>query len=201
MASDPYSAIISSALDLVGGTLQSIPYLVPTAYDKSNRQRLKELQRMSELDALGLTEEERQALFNAYAQTARAGREAVQGQTEAAAQAFSAAGTGQALKQAQLGQEAQARTEADIQARVLAADQARAQQLAQELEDRLAYKAQRQQQQISAATSLFMPLLGSAQEGVAMGKTTRAPEGAPAQAEELDDETKSLLNELYNFTE
>lgn len=201
MASDPYSAIISAGLDLVGGTLGAIPAMVPTAYDKANRKRIKELQRMSELDALGLTEEERQALFNAYARTAQAGREAAQAQTEAAAQAFSSAGTGQALKQAQLGQEAQARTEADIQARVLAADQARAQALAQELEDRLAFKAQRQKEQISAATSLFMPLIGSAQEGTALGQTTRQPTPEEGQGEVLDEETKSLLDELFNFGE
>lgn len=201
MAADPYSAIIGAGLDLVGGALGAIPAMVPTAYDKSNRQRIKELQRMSELDALGLTEEERQALFNAYARTAQAGREAAQAQTEAAAQAFSSAGTGQALKQAQLGQEAQARTEADIQARVLAADQARAQALAQELEDRLAYRAQRQKEQISAATSLFMPLVGSAQEGTALAQTTRQPTPEEGQGEVLDEETKSFLDELFNFGE
>lgn len=201
MAADPYSALISTGLDLVGGTLSAIPSLVPTAYDKANRKRIKELERMSELDALGLTEEEKQALFGAYARTAQAGREAAQAQTEAAAQAFSSAGTGQALKQAQLGQEAQARTEADIQARVLAADQARAQALAQELEDRLAYRAQRQKEQISAATSLFMPLIGGAKEQGALAQTTRQPTAEEQQGEILDEETKSLLNELYNFGE
>ena len=176
MATDAYSALISAGLDLLGGTLQAIPQMVVTDYDKSNRKRLKELQRMSELDALGLTEEEKQVLYNAYEQTAQAGRESLAGQQEAAAQAFSANASGQALKAAQLGQEQQAKTSADIQARVTAADQARAQALQQELEDRLAYKAQRTQQQVAAATSLLMPLVSSGKETTALARTAKTPE-------------------------
>lgn len=204
MATDAYSALISAGLDLIGGTLQAIPQMVVTDYDKSNRKRLKELQRMSELDALGLTEEEKQVLYNAYEQTAQAGRESLAGQQEAAAQAFSANASGQALKAAQLGQEQQAKTSADIQARVTAADQARAQALQQELEDRLAYKAQRTQQQVAAATSLLMPLVSSGKETTALARTAKTPEDITSAdvtdpTKDLSDEEKDYLDSLYNF--
>ena len=202
---DPYTALIGAGLDLVSGTLNAIPQMVVTDYDKSNKKRLKELQRMSELDALGLTEEEKQVLYNAYEQTAQAGRESLAGQQEAAAQAFSANASGQALKAAQLGQEQQAKTSADIQARVTASDQARAQALQQELEDRLSYKAQRTQQQVAAATSLLMPLVSSAKEGTALAKTAKTPE--EVKSSDVTDPTKDLnadeqefYDELYTWT-
>jgi hypothetical protein len=205
MSGDPYSALIGAGLDLIGGTLQSIPQMVPTAYDKNNKKRLKELQRMSELDALGLTEEEKQVLYNAYEQTAQAGRESLAGQQEAAAQAFSANASGQALKAAQLGQEQQAKTSADIQARITAADQARATALQQELEDRLAYKAQRTQQQVAAVTSLLMPLVSGAKEGAALDRTTSAPEvvtneTAVDATKDLTDDEKAYYDSLYDWS-
>ncbi len=202
---DPYSALIGAGLDLVSGTLNAIPQMVVTDYDKSNKKRLKELQRMSELDALGLTEEEKQVLYNAYEQTAQAGRESLAGQQEAAAQAFSANASGQALKAAQLGQEQQAKTSADIQARVTASDQARAQALQQELEDRLSYKAQRTQQQVAAATSLLMPLVSSAKEGTALAKTAKTPEEVTSTdvtdpKKDLTDDEQDFYDQLYDWT-
>jgi len=194
---DGYAQLLSGALDLVSGTMNAIPYLVPTQYDKNNKKRLKELERLAEIEALGLTEEEKQSLFSSLSRTAEGGRDDIRGLMEASLQSIDTSG-GQALKRAALAQEQAARLETDLGSRVQAADEARAAALAQEFEDRLAYKGQRQQQQIQAATSLFMPFVNSMSESAALSQTTKGETGEEVKTLE-EEEEEQLLSEFDDW--
>ncbi len=179
---DPYSAIIGTAADAVTGIASGIPYLIPTASDKENKKRLKELKRLRDLNALGLTEAEKQDYFSALNQAAQASREDITSKMESGTQAFNTGASGRELALAKAGEEAMGRIGTTIGQAVKQEDIARADAQRQELEDRLAAKAARDQQMASAAISMFMPILGSMTEKGALNQTTSQKSSGAATA-------------------
>lgn len=182
---DPYGAIIGAAADALTGVMSAVPYLVQTGQDKENAKRIKELKRLRDLGALGLTEEEKQQYFSSLNQAAQGAREDITSKMESATQAFNTGASGRQLALAKAGQEAMGRIGTQIGATVKAQDIAREEAQRQELEDRLALRAERQRQIAGAIGSILMPILGSMSESGALKKTTsikQAPEGVPTGA-------------------
>ena len=205
MASDPYSAIIGGAVDAVSGIASGIPYLIQTGADKNNKKRIKELQRLQSLNALGLTEDEKQQYFTALNQAAQAGREGISSQMESGLQSFNTSGAGRSLALAKAGEEAMGRVGTQIGQSVKQEDIARADAQRQELEDRLAAKAERDRQMASAVTSMLMPILGSATQSGALKQTTsvKPQSGAvsanPATPVPTDPQAEIDQNDLSNW--
>jgi len=199
-----YEQLIGAGVDAIAGSLSGLAAFVPTTSDELNEKRLKELRRRAEIDALGLSDLEKEAYFNAISQQAAAGRKSLQDMQQQALMAFSDQGSGQALKLSQLAAEEAAKQEAVIGQSVLGADiAAKAEQL-QELEDRAAYESARQQQKAQAVLSMLMPILATASEAGAQAATV-APAGPKQKkvktldGQELDPESQAYLDAISSI--
>lgn len=202
---DPYSAILGTAVDAVSGIASGIPYLITTGADKNNAKRIKELKRLQSLNALGLSEDEKQQYYTALNQAAGAGREAISSQMESGIQSFNTSGAGKSLALAKAGEEAMGRIGTQIGQAVKAEDVAREDAMRQELEDRLAAKAERDRQMASAVTSMLMPILGSSTQSGALKQTTSvkpqpgAVSANPATPAPTDPQEEIDQNDLSNW--
>jgi hypothetical protein len=195
-----YEQLIGAGVEAVTGSLGGIPYLVETDQDKYNEKRLKELQRKAEMDALGLTEEERQLYFQTLSKPAETARKALLEQQQLGAMAFTQGGAGEALKLGQLAREQQAQTESAIGAQILSEDLMTKDLERQELEDRLAYKAARDQQKAQVAMNFFMPILSSAGDVAQQQLTVSEPKKKKTiDGEELTPEAEGYLPEMDGF--
>jgi hypothetical protein len=194
-----WGEIIGAATDALGGSLSGLAYVVPSEADKYNEKRLKKLKRQAELEALGLSEEERQAYFSILNQPATQARAALTDAQSQALMAYDTQGSGQALKLSQLAAEEAAKTESAIGSQILGADLQAQQDQAQELQDRLAYQAKREQQKAQVALSFFMPLLVSAGDIAQQQMTVNPPKPKTIKGETLDPEAEAFYADLEEF--
>ena len=131
------------ALGLAGPAAKAIGQVAPTKIDRYTRKRQKELERLAEADALGLTDEERNAMFES-ARMARAGQ---QRRSEAERRRLLAgfgAGSGEALGASMAEEEAEGRAQQETAQTVTEADMRRAAEQEQELVDLIGFRSQRQ---------------------------------------------------------
>lgn len=160
-------------LSILAGTIGTaagqLPQLIPTKYDREQKQRLEDLRRKEELGLLGLSEQE-EALM---------GRR-LQGRSQAAAQAAEAernrllAGSGGAtgggaLLGAQLAEEERQRAEERISTEIMQADLEKKRRQEDEIRALEAARGERQAQALGAAGAI----VGA---GIEAGVTTAAQE-------------------------
>lgn len=146
-----------------GAALGALPDIIPSQYEREQKERLRKLQREQEIRMLGLTEQERRAM-----------EDQLQGRS-AQSEAFAAAERqrltsqdpqfGRQLLQAQIGQEAAQREQQAISQALLAQDLAKKAQQEQEIIDlgaaQAEYKRRRQEAlvapfQVGAETAVQM---------------------------------------------
>jgi hypothetical protein len=198
------TALGTAAGSLVGAGISAIPALVKTDAEKENERRLKELKRMQEMGALGLTESEKQQLFTS-AQGAAAGQMR-QAQTGIRAAGAALGGTGagtEALRQAQLA-EGMSAIQAGISQSVESADLQRKRELEDEIQSRIATKSEAENARLAAAVSIPATGVQSfierfAQEQTIQGKKPTAAEiAAFAKFQGTDELTAQGMLEYYS---
>jgi hypothetical protein len=178
---------------LIGAGIQAIPALVKTDAEKENERRLKELKRMQEMGALGLTESEKQRLFTtAQSQAAGQMRQAQAG-IRAAGAALGGSGAGtEALRQAQLA-EGMSAIQAGISQSVEGADLQRKRELEDEIQARIAAKSETENARLAAATGVAATGVQSFNERLAQEQTIQ---GKAPSASEL-----TAVSKLYGVDE
>jgi hypothetical protein len=201
----PLGTAIGSGLGAAAGqAIESIPALVKTDAEKENERRLKELRRMQEMGALGLTESEKQQLFTS-AQGAAAGQMR-QAQTGIRAAGAALGGTGagtEALRQAQLA-EGMSAIQAGISQSVESADLQRKRELEDEIQGRIAAKSEAENARLAAATGIaatgFTTGIDKFQQEMTIQgrKPTEAEIAALAKLYKVDVETATNLLSLQS---
>ena len=163
-----------------GAAIEAIPSLLPNAATRENKRRLEELQRMQELGTLGLTEEEKQSIFGAQ-------QAQIQGQLKAAQAASKAAGAagmqgaGAAQLQAAQAAETQAALVAGAQRGLEAANIQRKRELEDEIQARIAAKAEKSQERAAAISRIGSAGLQAGMESFALEKTIQGRMPTPAE--------------------
>ncbi len=142
----------TTALQGVGNLVNGLTNWIPTRQSTRNRSKVDDLLRREELGILGLSAAEEQELANRLQSQAEASRRVDQRNQEMALSSFGMGGAGAQLAQAIAAQEAAASTQSQIGGAVAAMDERAKQEQRQELEDRLAAEAERQQQIIGGIT-------------------------------------------------
>jgi len=154
-----------AGMSALGSGITQIPSLIPTRTDKANKERLKELERLEEINMLGLTDREKAAMRNQLG----AGAQQAQRRADAEMRRLSAGSPqlGQQLEQAQLAQQGRQDLETRIAQEILNLDlQKQAQQEAELKEVRAAVDSRRNDM-IAAGLS---PVTGGL-EGAIQGMT------------------------------
>jgi hypothetical protein len=154
-----------AGMSALGSGITQIPSLIPTRTDKANKERLKELERLEEMNMLGLTDREKAAMRNQLG----AGAQQAQRRADAEMRRLSAGSPqlGQQLEQAQLAQQGRQDLETRIAQEILNLDlQKQAQQEAELKEVRAAVDSRRNDM-IAAGLS---PVTGGL-EGAIQGMT------------------------------
>ncbi len=147
-------AIAASVLTGVAGqTLGSIGALIPTELEKKNRQRLKELERLEEMNALGLTEQERSVVEGKLTQKSAKASELASSERNRLL-ASGGASSGQALEQAMLGDEQVSRQLTQVQQIVEEQDLAKRRTQTEELRALEAADAEVKAKRISAVAGI-----------------------------------------------
>lgn len=105
-----------------GAAIAQAPNILPSQYDREQRKRLRELQLREEMNALGLTDQERSVLESRLTARSQQASEAATAERNRLLAGTTGAQAGTALLQATLQDEARARAEVQAQAAVEAAD-------------------------------------------------------------------------------
>jgi hypothetical protein len=177
---------------VAGGALGAIPALIKTDAEKENARRLKELKRMQEMGALGLTDQERQALFNNAQMQAGATMQASQALASGAGASYGVTGAGNELVKQQLEAEKQARIQSQIAQQVELKDLERKRELEDEIQQRTAAKGEYQQERISALTGIGTEALGA-------GAEYKLSKGRDIQAKKDTAVMSSIIQKKYNI--
>lgn len=156
----PITAIAGIA-GAAGATINSLPALIPSRYDREQKRRLAELKRQEELGLLGLTEQERSILEGRLAGRADAtNQQAAQERNRILAGGGQALG-GQALEQAFLKDNGAAQSQVAVQQAVEEQDMAKKNQQIDEMRALEAGTEQTRKNKIAAVGSIA----GGALEG------------------------------------
>jgi len=187
---------------VAGGLIGAIPSLLPTAATRENKRRLEELQRMQELGTLGLTEEEKNAVFGAQ-------QAQIQGQIQAnlaqsrAAGAAGMGGAGVAQLQAAKAAESQAGLVAKAQRDLEAQNILRKRELENEIQARIAAKAEKSQERAAAVSGALLGGFEALSEEGALAKIIGGKELSNMEIQNLTNElgtdtatTEKLLQDL-----
>ena len=154
-----------AGMSALGSGITSIPSLIPNRTDRANKERLKELERLEEMNMLGLTDREKSAMRNQLG----AGAQQAQRRADAEMRRLSASSPqlGQQLQQAQLAQQGRQDLETRIAQEILNLDLQKQAQQESELKDVRAAIDERRNDIIAAA---FSPVAGGL-EGAIQGMT------------------------------
>jgi hypothetical protein len=136
-----------------GAAIEAIPSFLPNAATRENKRRLEELQKMQELGTLGLTEEEKQSIFGSQQAQIQGALQSSQAQARAAG-AAGMQGAGAAQLQAAKAAETQANLVAQAQRGLEAANIQRKRELEQEIQARIAAKAEKSQERAAAIAKI-----------------------------------------------
>lgn len=132
------SGLIGVGGELIGG----LPTLLPNAFNKEQKAKLKELKRREELGLLGLTEQERAVLESGLAGRSKQASDSAAAERNRLLAGNGGAVAGSALQQATLIDEARARQEVEMQNAIEQEHSAEIQRETQELAAREAQVAQ-----------------------------------------------------------
>lgn len=154
-----------AGMSALGSGISNIPTLIPTRTDKANKERLKELERLEEMNMLGLTDREKAAMRNQLG----AGALQAQRRADAEMRRLSAGSPqlGQQLQQAQTAQQGRQDLETRIAQEILNLDLQKQAQQEAELKDVRASVDERRNDIIAAGLS---PVAGGL-EGAIQGMT------------------------------
>lgn len=154
-----------AGMSALGSGISSIPTLIPTRTDKANKKRLKELERLEEMNMLGLTDREEAAIRNRLS----GGVEQAQRRADAEMRRLTANSAQPQLQMQQAQQAAQSRQdmEARIAQEILNLDLQKQAQQEAELKDVRAAVDERRNDMIAAGLS---PITGGL-EGAIQGMT------------------------------
>ena len=152
MAIDPITA--ASLAATAGQTISQVEKLLPSEFERKQKERLRELERKEELGLLGLTEQERSALEGRFEGKVRSASELAAAERQRLLAGGGQAITGQALEQAVAGQEVQERELLGIQQAVEEQDLARKVAQEEELRALEAADEQRRKEKVAAIASV-----------------------------------------------
>ena len=161
----------AAALALAAPTVRAAGKLIPTKIDRYSRKRVKELERLAEADALGLTGEEKEAMF----ESARMARQNQQRASEAQRRMLMAgfgSGSGEALGAAMAEEQAEAEAQQKVAGAVTEADMQRAAEQDQELVDLLGFRSQRAMDRRGAIADYTGEVADFAMDELAFGEAT-----------------------------
>jgi len=136
-----------------GAAIEAIPSFLPNAATRENKRRLEELQKMQELGTLGLTEEEKQSIFGSQQAQIQGALQSSQAQARAAG-AAGMQGAGAAQLQAAKAAETQANLVATAQRDLETKNLTRKRELEQEIQARIAAKAEKSQERAAAIAKI-----------------------------------------------
>lgn len=188
-AGGPVGGMIGSSLGALGGAaVSAIPQLLKTDYEKENQKRLQELKRRQEMGTLGLTEEEKRALYfagSAGVEKAAQDIRALQGGTAASL----ATGAGLAASQKQMADEALLAQKAAVSQSVLEQDLAEKRAQQQELEQRKSMASEEKAKRLSTAVSIGQTGVQSIEEGLKLAKQVRGRAPTSSEIKQFQDYT------------
>ena len=171
-----------------GAAIKEIPQFLPTAQTRYNKRRLEELQKMEEMGTLGLTEEEKNQIFGAQ-------QAQIQGQLKAAQAASRAAGAagmqgaGAAQLQAAKAAETQAALVAGAQRDLETKNLIRKRELEQEIQARIAAKAEKSQERAAALAKIGSAGFEAGMEELGLSSITG---GSKIGSSEISNAAKEL---------
>lgn len=177
-----------------GGALSTAPKLMKTDLEKEQAKRLAELKRRQEQGALGLTTREQAAIESRL----KAGAEQVQRQAEQERARYLAGGGGamggQALAQAQAGEQQRMELQTKVADKVLEADLAEKEAELAELYDLQAAQSEMKSRRRQAAFDLAGTLL---EGGLALGAQQAVIQGA----KDISPESLSAVQNAFGVSE
>lgn len=165
----------------IGGVVDAIPALIKTDAEKENEKRLKELRRQQDMGILGLTEAEKQSMYTAGTNQIQGQLRQAQAQARAVGAAGMASGAGaDALRQAQLA-EANAAAAASVSQGVEVQNLQRKRELEDELQARVAAKAQSDQEALQAGLGIVSGGLLGGSQALQDAKTMKGQAPSPIE--------------------
>lgn len=189
LAGGPIGGMIGSALGSVGGAAAaSIPDFIKSDYAKSNEKRLQELKRRQEMGTLGLTEQEKRALYASGAEGISKAAQDVRA-LQAGTAASLATGAGIAASQKQMADEALIAQKAAVNQAVLEQNLAEKRAQEQELEQRKAMASEEKAKKISLAVSAGITGVQSTEEALKLAKQVRGRAPTSAEIKQFMDYT------------
>jgi hypothetical protein len=197
----PWLAILNAAQNVGGATMDALPYIIKTDYEKENKKRLEELKRMKELDTLGLSESEKQAIAERYSAPLQAAQAQQLSEQRRILATQAGTGAGQGLAQMARSEQALARAASAQGQAITEADRQREQEQEEEYWARLAWQAQKKQERVAAWSSIGKAAIKGKQESSALTQTT-SNGGAvnDASASYSDADVQAFAKE-YNVSE
>ena len=171
-----------------GAAIEAIPSFLPTAQTRYNKRRLEELQKMEEMGTLGLTEEEKNQIFGAQQAQIQGALQASQAQARAAG-AAGMQGAGAAQLQAAKAAETQANLVAQAQRGLEAANIQRKRELEQEIQARIAAKAEKSQERAAALAKIGSAGFEAGMEELGLSSITG---GSKIGSSEISNAAKEL---------
>ena len=171
-----------------GAAIEAIPSFLPTAQTRENKRRLEELQRMQEMGTLGLTEEEKQSIFGSQQAQIQGALQASQAQARAAG-AAGMQGAGAAQLQAAKAAETQAALVAGAQRDLETKNLIRKRELEQEIQARIAAKAEKSQERAAALAKIGSAGFEAGMEELGLSSITG---GSKIGSSEISNAAKEL---------
>jgi hypothetical protein len=151
-------ALLPLIAELGGEAVGAAAAMAPTALDRRNRERLQRLERLAAADALGLSEQQAQAIRGESRRATAAARRALE--ADRARLLSSAGGSGEALSQAIAKEQQEIESEQRLAERLSAADLQQAAEQEDELEALIAAQARRQVQRRASVADLSRAAAG-----------------------------------------
>ncbi len=180
------SAVGAGIAGAAAGTLAALPQLIPSYAEKANKKALEELQRKQDLGMLGLTEAEKQSLYNpATSQIAGRLREGGQIARQAGAAGMQTGAGSDLLRQTQSFEQGAAEA-ANVAMNVEAQNLARKREMEGDLSAREAQANEYKQQRLNSIIGILTGTATAATEAAQQSTTERGapinPNGPEVQA-------------------
>ena len=197
MAFDPITTIAGAAM----GAVSAIPKLIPSLSEKQNKKALEELQRKQEMGMLGLTEAEKQALYNpATAQIAGRLREGGQIARQAGAAGMQTGAGTELLRQTQAFEQGAAQA-ANVSMNVQAQNLARQREMEGDLSARQAQDNQYKQDRINSLIGILTGTATAVTEGLLQKDTDSGAKMSTAEIAAVAKKLNITVDEAKNNLE
>jgi len=197
MAFDPITTIAGAAM----GAVNAIPKLIPSLSEKQNKKALEDLQRKQEMGMLGLTEAEKQALYNpATTQIAGRLREGGQIARQAGAAGMQTGAGSDLLRQTQAFEQGAAQA-ANVSMNVQAQNLARQREMEGDLSARQAQDNQYKQDRINSLIGILTGTATAVTEGLLQKDTDSGAKLSPAEIAAVAKKLNITADEAKNNLE